>query len=100
MPSNKKTDYEWLADAVVASLFALSDELDESKNVHRNNLQLMNKVERQKAKAVKLNQDDLALVFTKELVTMRKNYAYESGWIDGLKRALKVINDHLIEDEK
>jgi hypothetical protein len=54
-------------------------------------LKYINKIEHLKRNAVKSAKDDVALEHTNQLIQLRKDYAYTSGMIDGLKYAERVI---------
>lgn len=100
----QKTKFDLLMQSINDCFDDLDKTLRMNRLAHSGHLKNINADERLKEKAVKVGDDDLALKLTNEIASMRKAYAYESGWIDGVQMAVKsfyygIFIDTLTEDE-
>lgn len=100
----QKTKFDLLMQSINDCFSDLNKMLRMNRLAHSGHLKNINSDERLKEKAVKVGDDELALKLTNEITSMRKAYAYESGWIDGVQMAIKtfyyfIFIDTAIEDE-
>ena len=87
---------------ISAALESIDTDLNFYRTLQKTQLKHINKIERLKQRlkqrAVDAGDDDAALERTNQLVQLRKDYAYTSGMIDGLKHAGRTILHYLGEE--
>lgn len=79
---------EMVSDIKLSILEDYNNYLD----VHRETQSEINQLERYKWHAVKNGKDGDVLDFTNQLLQKRKEFAYQSGILDGLYHAVRTIN--------
>ena len=80
------------------ALKSIDTDLTWYRNWQKTQLKFINRVERLKQRAVDAGNDNEALDRANELSQMRKDYAYTSGMIDGLKHAERTLLHYLGEE--